>query len=277
MSKKNKQQAPAPEVTYPEGDPRNVEREETLTEALAREKEEKLSEQAKVKAEKEAAKKAAEEARAAERAKKAELREQAKQQKEKEKEEARKAKEEAKQAAKLAKQEERERQKQEKLANTVIQNGIRRPSPDSKCGKAWAIFDSLSEKRGSPCAIGDALILANEQGLNPGNVKAEYAQWRKFYGITGRIPSASQIEQREQREANKEKAKELREAERARKKAERDEIRAAKKAEIAKEKAAKAAEKAAQAAAKAAETVKVDNQQGAPETVAYNRTPGRFA
>lgn len=66
-------------------------------------------------------------------------------------------------------------------------NGVRRPKPDTLCGKAWAIFDKVTKTSGSWASVGEALELAKIQGLNVGNVRAEYARWRKFHGITGRI------------------------------------------------------------------------------------------
>ena len=84
-------------------------------------------------------------------------------------------------AKKAAKQAERE-------ANRMPeQNGIRRPKPDTLCGRAWQIADDLSAKFGQPTPIKDLLEAAEAEGLNAGNVKAEYARWRKFYGITGRV------------------------------------------------------------------------------------------
>jgi len=69
------------------------------------------------------------------------------------------------------------------------QNDIRRPKPDTLCGKAWGIFDSVSQKNGAPASIGESMELAKADGLNEANVRAEYARWRKFHGITGRIES----------------------------------------------------------------------------------------
>ena len=67
------------------------------------------------------------------------------------------------------------------------QNGVRRPKPETLCGEAWAIFDSVSAKNGSPASIKESLEVARAQNLNEGNVKAEYARWRKFYAISGRV------------------------------------------------------------------------------------------
>jgi chromosome segregation ATPase len=66
------------------------------------------------------------------------------------------------------------------------QNGIRRPRPATKCGRVWELADSLSTEA-QPVSIAELLATANAEGLNEGNTKAEYARWRKFNGITGRI------------------------------------------------------------------------------------------
>lgn len=102
-----------------------------------------------------------------------------------------KAEREAKKAAeKAAKEQAKADAKAAREANRMPeQNGIRRPKPDTLCGKAWAIFDSVSQKNGAPASIGESMELAKADGLNEANVRAEYARWRKFHGITGRIES----------------------------------------------------------------------------------------
>lgn len=148
------------------------------------------------------------------------------------KKEAEKAEREAKKAADLAA---KEAKKAEALAakeasKQPMQNGIRRPKPDGLCGKAWAIFDVVSAKNGAPASIGESMAVAKEQGLNEANVRAEYARWRKFYGISGRVEDPSKAAARAQKEAEK----------------------AAKLAEKEAAKAAKEAEKRAKAEAAAA-------------------------
>ena len=97
-----------------------------------------------------------------------------------------KAKREAEAAEKAAK--EQADAKAAREANRMPeQNGIRRPKPDTLCGKAWAIFDGVSSKNGAPASIGESLEMAKAESLNEANVRAEYARWRKFHGITGRI------------------------------------------------------------------------------------------
>lgn len=108
----------------------------------------------------------------------------------------RKAKKEAekadKEAAKLAEKQAKEAARAAKAAEKANskmpeQNGVRRPKPETLCGKAWSIFDKISAKNGAPASIKESLEAARADGLNEGNVKAEYARWRKFYAISGRI------------------------------------------------------------------------------------------
>jgi hypothetical protein len=83
-----------------------------------------------------------------------------------------------------------------KEANRMpLQNEVRRPKPSTLCGKAWAVFDNVSAKNGSPAAISECLELTKAAGLNDSNVRAEYARWRKFHGISGRIaaPAAQAV------------------------------------------------------------------------------------
>lgn len=134
--------------------------------AAAQKKEQKAEAKRLADEQKAAEKKAKAEAKAAEKAEAAQKREEAK-----------KAKEEAK--AKAA---------AEKEANRMPEsNGVRRPKPETLCGKAWQIFDDISAKNGSPASISESLEAAKDQGLNEGNVRAEYARWRKFFGVSGRI------------------------------------------------------------------------------------------
>ena len=124
------------------------------------------------------------------------------------------AKEQAKaerEAAKAAKAEEvakaKEAAKAAKEANRMpISNGIRRPKPETLCGQAWAIFDEVSAAKGSPSAIGECLPIAQERGLNPTNVRVEYARWRKFFGVTGRIENPAAAEKKAAAEAAKAEA-----------------------------------------------------------------------
>lgn len=67
------------------------------------------------------------------------------------------------------------------------QNGVRRPRAGTQCGRVWEIADEISKKTGGPAAIANIFEVSRAEGLNDGNVRAEYARWRKFNGVTGRI------------------------------------------------------------------------------------------
>lgn len=105
------------------------------------------------------------------------------------KKEAEKAERQAKrEQAKKEREEEAARKKAEREANRMPeQNGIRRPKPDTKCGRTWEIADTMSAEMGQPVPIAMLIEACNKEGLNEGNTKAEYARWRKFNDITGRI------------------------------------------------------------------------------------------
>lgn len=122
-----------------------------------------------------------------------------------------------------------------RLANKQpVQNGVRRPKPETLCGKVWAIADEVSNELKSAAPIATVLERGLAKGLNENNIKCEYAGWRKFHGVTGRIQTPAQL----QAIADKAAAKALAIEEKA------------KKAEAAKaEKAAKLAEAKAKAEA----------------------------
>lgn len=123
---------------------------------------------------------AAAEAAAAEAAKEAERQRKAEEKAAKDAEKERKRQE--REAAKAAKESEKAEKEAAKAAR-VRQNGVLQPLAGSKCGQAWALFDEISRAKGEPATIAEALPHAEERGLNPGNIRAEYGQWRKFYGV----------------------------------------------------------------------------------------------
>lgn len=87
-----------------------------------------------------------------------------------------------------AKTAEKEARAAAKIANQMpMQNGARRPRPLTLCGQAWALADKLSADLGQPVPIKQLLEASKVEGLNEGNVRTEYARWRKFNGVTGRI------------------------------------------------------------------------------------------
>lgn len=67
------------------------------------------------------------------------------------------------------------------------QNGVRRPKPEGSCGKVWALADKLSAELGQPVPIANLSAAASAEGINDSTIRTQYALWRKFFGITGRV------------------------------------------------------------------------------------------
>lgn len=172
-------------------------------------------------------------------------------------------KKEADDAAKAEKkrlaEEERKRKADEKAAKKVADaaakeaakaasempesNGIRRPKAGTACGNAWAIFDAVSGETGAPATMGEVLRRGLAANLNEATIRTQYARWRKFFGISGRLADPAA----EAAKAEKVAAKEL---EKANKKAEADRKKAEKEAEKLAKKEADALAKAEAEAAK---------------------------
>lgn len=71
-------------------------------------------------------------------------------------------------------------------AKRVEQNGIKRPlAGPGICATMWATFDSITAQQGTPCTIAQAKVAMPT--FNVVNMQGEYASWRKFNGIVGRI------------------------------------------------------------------------------------------
>lgn len=101
-----------------------------------------------------------------------------------EREAAKAAKEQAKADAKAAREANRQPE----------QNGIRRPGPEGLCGRVWGLADRLSQELGQAVPIANLLEAGVAAGLNPSNIRTEYARWKKFHGLSGRItlPAAAE-------------------------------------------------------------------------------------
>jgi membrane protein involved in colicin uptake len=71
------------------------------------------------------------------------------------------------------------------------QNGVTRPKPETTCGKCWAEYDRLAGERGGVAAIADAKPALTAQGINDATIRTQYAHWRKYNGIKGRVESVA--------------------------------------------------------------------------------------
>lgn len=99
-----------------------------------------------------------------------------------------KAREDKKAQEKADREAEAERKRQEREAKKEPeQNGIRKPSVGTLCRAAWDLFDAVTAEMGQTAPISYVLPVALAKNLNEANVKAEYARWKKYHGISGRV------------------------------------------------------------------------------------------
>lgn len=99
-----------------------------------------------------------------------------------------KAREDKKAKEKADREAEAERKLQEREAKKEPeQNGIRKPSVGTLCRAAWDLLDAVTAEMGQTAPISYVLPVALAKGLNEANVKAEYARWKKYHGISGRV------------------------------------------------------------------------------------------
>lgn len=128
--------------------------------------EKKAADKAEREAKKEADKQAREEKRAAEKA---------------EKDAAKKAAAEQKAAEAAEKKAAREASKMPE------QNGVRRPKTDTKCGKVWTLIETIGEQMGQTPPVAYVMQHGKAQGFDDNTLKTQYARWKKFNGIEGRV------------------------------------------------------------------------------------------
>lgn len=87
------------------------------------------------------------------------------------------AKEAAKAEAKAAKE----------ASKQVKQNGIALPKEGTIGHTLFTIFNEQSSKMGQPCDITSVIPLAEAKGVCLASIRAGYAKWKKFHGLSGRI------------------------------------------------------------------------------------------
>ena len=71
--------------------------------------------------------------------------------------------------------------------NRPEQNGLKRPSAGSTCAIIWDTCDRITSERQSTCT--SAELFNALQGYNECTLRTQYARWRQFNGITGRLPN----------------------------------------------------------------------------------------
>lgn len=71
-------------------------------------------------------------------------------------------------------------------------NGIKRPKAEGQTGQVWAYCDEQHKKTGAAPTRADALADLQAKGINFHTVSTQYGRWRKFMGISGRLPKAGE-------------------------------------------------------------------------------------
>lgn len=84
--------------------------------------------------------------------------------------------------------------KAEKAPRAALEeaNGIKRPKPEGQTGQVWAYCDEQHKKIGTAPTRADALEALQAKGVNFHTVSTQYGRWRKFMGISGRLPKAGE-------------------------------------------------------------------------------------
>ena len=73
-----------------------------------------------------------------------------------------------------------------------VKNGVTRPAPDTKCGRIWGAADRLTVQTGAAATIAELRGLAELRDINENTMKTQYARWREYNGVHGRIAKPAQ-------------------------------------------------------------------------------------
>lgn len=80
-------------------------------------------------------------------------------------------------------------------ATKVQMNGVTRPSAETTCGKVWATADAISAATHAVCPIAALKEHPDMAGVNDHTIKTQYAKWRAFNGVSGRLPRIHAVHQ----------------------------------------------------------------------------------
>lgn len=82
-------------------------------------------------------------------------------------------------------------------ADKKMQNGVVRPAENTLCGKVWATADAISTSTHTVCAIAALREHADMARVNEHTIKTQYAKWRQYNGVVGRLPKISAVHQQQ--------------------------------------------------------------------------------
>jgi len=79
-------------------------------------------------------------------------------------------------------------------ADKVQQNGITRPAANTLCGKIWEAADQITNSQHGAVATISALKGdPATKDVNEHTIKTQYARWRAFNGVSGRLPRINAV------------------------------------------------------------------------------------
>lgn len=80
-------------------------------------------------------------------------------------------------------------------ASRVKLNDVTRPADGTVTGKIWALADELSKASGTVATIAAIKGHVTMAGVNDHTIKTQYARWRAFNGVKGRLPKINSVHQ----------------------------------------------------------------------------------
>ena len=128
-----------------------------------------------------------------------------------------------------------------------MRNEVRKPTDGTITGKVWEVATGISQNQNATATCLQVRTECDKLNINPATIATQYARWRKFHGITGRVVDEALEAQKAQAKAAeaiaKADAKAKKAEEKAKLKVEADAAKAQAKLEAAEEKARIAKEK----------------------------------
>ena len=81
-------------------------------------------------------------------------------------------------------------------SDKIVKNNITRPATATLCGKIWSAADEISaHQHGIPAAVAAVKLHPNCLGINSHTLKTQYARWRQFNSIKGKLPKVQAVHQ----------------------------------------------------------------------------------
>lgn len=74
-------------------------------------------------------------------------------------------------------------------SDKIVHNEITRPGVETTCGKIWATADRISKEAKTIATIAMLKASPDMLAVNEATLKTQYARWRKFNDIKGRLPT----------------------------------------------------------------------------------------